>query len=210
MQPKVLKCALKTHTEINPFIILYKILCQLHYPVHLPLIILKLLRWKKNYVWTKKIRIHNIDKFTLPSVAKLSKSRMYSYDLRTLPIYFFSFGIFNTHLIHVQMKYKWTMDKQSLIELQTATANCQKKINYRTLLQEQYIFFPWCNSLLIIEASQSHSETPHSVGLLCTSDQPDAETSTWQHTTLTRDRHPCPWRNSNPQYQQARGRRPTP
>jgi len=24
------------------------------------------------------------------------------------------------------------------------------------------------------------------------SDQPDAETSTWQHTTLTRDRHPCP------------------
>jgi hypothetical protein len=41
------------------------------------------------------------------------------------------------------------------------------------------------------EASQSHSETPHSVGLLCTSDQPVAETSTWQHKTLTRDRYPC-------------------
>jgi hypothetical protein len=68
------------------------------------------------------------------------------YDLRTLPIYFFSFGIFNTHLIQVQMKYKWTMDKQSLIELQTATANCQNIMNYRTLVQEQYIFFPWCNS----------------------------------------------------------------
>jgi hypothetical protein len=27
--------------------------------------------------------------------------------------------------------------------------------------------------------------------LLWTSDQPDAETSTWQHTTLTTDRHPC-------------------
>jgi len=33
--------------------------------------------------------------------------------------------------------------------------------------------------LLIIEASQSHSDTPHSVGLLWTSDQPVAETSTW-------------------------------
>jgi hypothetical protein len=32
--------------------------------------------------------------------------------------------------------------------------------------------------LLIIEASRSYSDTPHSVGLLWTSDQPDAETST--------------------------------
>jgi len=32
--------------------------------------------------------------------------------------------------------------------------------------------------LLIIEASQSHSDTPHSVGFLWTSDRPDAETST--------------------------------
>jgi hypothetical protein len=32
--------------------------------------------------------------------------------------------------------------------------------------------------LLIIVASRSHLYTPHSVGLLCISDQPDAETST--------------------------------
>jgi hypothetical protein len=32
--------------------------------------------------------------------------------------------------------------------------------------------------LLVIEVSPSHSATPHSVGLLWTSDQPDAETST--------------------------------
>ena len=32
-------------------------------------------------------------------------------------------------------------------------------------------------------------KTPHWVGLLWTSDQPHAETSTWQHTTLTRDGH---------------------
>jgi len=30
------------------------------------------------------------------------------------------------------------------------------------------------------------------------SDQPDAETYTWRHTTLTTDRHPCPLRESSP------------
>jgi hypothetical protein len=40
--------------------------------------------------------------------------------------------------------------------------------------------------------SQSHSDTPHSARLLWTSDQPETENSTWQHTTLTRDGYPCP------------------
>jgi hypothetical protein len=49
---------------------------------------------------------------------------------------------------------------------------------------KKYIFFmvqqpPVCQGLLIIEASWSHSDTPHSVGLLWTSDQPDAETCAW-------------------------------
>ena len=38
---------------------------------------------------------------------------------------------------------------------------------------------------LNIAASRSHSDTPHSVGLLQTSDQPDAVTSTQQRTALT-------------------------
>jgi hypothetical protein len=38
----------------------------------------------------------------------------------------------------------------------------------------------------------SHSRTQHSVWLLRTRDRPAAETSTWQHTTLGRERHPCP------------------
>ena len=39
-------------------------------------------------------------------------------------------------------------------------------------------------------ASRSDSlDTPQSVGLLWTSDQPDTETSTWQHTTLKTDIH---------------------
>jgi len=41
--------------------------------------------------------------------------------------------------------------------------------------------------LLIFEASKSHSDTPHSVRVFWRSNQPNAETSTWQHTTLTRD-----------------------
>jgi hypothetical protein len=45
---------------------------------------------------------------------------------------------------------------------------------------------------LIIEDSWSHSDTPHSVDLVWTSGQPVAETSSWQHTALTKDRNPCP------------------
>jgi len=37
---------------------------------------------------------------------------------------------------------------------------------------------PVDQGLLTVEASRSHSHTPHSVGLHWTSDQPDAETST--------------------------------
>jgi hypothetical protein len=42
---------------------------------------------------------------------------------------------------------------------------------------------------LIIKAERSHPDTPHSEGIPRTSDHCDAETSTWQHTTLTRDIH---------------------
>jgi len=53
--------------------------------------------------------------------------------------------------------------------------------------------------LLIIQASRSHSDTPHSIGLLWTSDQPDSETSSGQHTTLETDnRAPGKIRTRNP------------
>jgi len=45
----------------------------------------------------------------------------------------------------------------------------------------------------------TEKDVPQSVGILWTSDQPEAEASTWQHTTLTRDKLPCPWRVSKPQ-----------
>jgi len=62
--------------------------------------------------------------------------------------------------------------------------------------------------LVIIEVSRSHTDTPRSVGFLWTNDQPDAESSSWQHTTLIRDRHIRPPWNSKAQSQQASGRNP--
>ena len=62
------------------------------------------------------------------------------------------------------------------------------------------------HGLLILEVSRSHTTT-QSVGLLWMSAQQVAETSTWQHTTLTTDKHPCPHWDSNPRSQQASGRR---
>jgi hypothetical protein len=56
-------------------------------------------------------------------------------------------------------------------------------------------------SLLIIEDAPSHSDTPHSVGLLWTSDQPDADIYLTTHKIR---------KNSNPQSQKPTGYRPTP
>ena len=67
------------------------------------------------------------------------------------------------------------------------------------------------HGLLILEVFyNTHNDVPQSVGLLWTSDQLVAETSTWQHTTLTTDKHPCPRWDSKSRSQQASGRRPTP
>ena len=70
--------------------------------------------------------------------------------------------------------------------------------------------------LLVLDAegycciwSQSRTHA-HSKWLFWSRDRPVAETCTWQHKILTRDRHPRPRRDSNPQSRQASGRRPTP
>ena len=54
----------------------------------------------------------------------------------------------------------------------------------------------------------THNDASQSVGLLWTSDKLVAETSTWQHITLTTDKHPCPRWDSNPRSQQASSLRP--
>ena len=45
--------------------------------------------------------------------------------------------------------------------------------------------------LLIRGLLITHNDALQSVGLLWTSDQTVAEISTWQHTTITTDKHPC-------------------
>ena len=67
----------------------------------------------------------------------------------------------------------------------------------------------WVSSLTRLY-DDTQVDTQHSVRFLWTSYQPNVETSSWQHTKLTKDRHACPWRNSNPQIQQASSRRTTP
>lgn len=69
-----------------------------------------------------------------------------------------------------------------------------------------------CNSLQWARATslsrlpdRTHWNTIHLVGISRKSDQPDAEISSWQHTTVTRDRHPCHRQNS---YRHANGNRP--
>lgn len=75
------------------------------------------------------------------------------------------------------------------------------------------LFFPhpWWDRTSSLYRLHDHTNTrTHSVGVLRTSGQADEEISTWQHTTLIRDRFPCLRRVSNPQSYQASDRRPTP
>ena len=53
----------------------------------------------------------------------------------------------------------------------------------------------------------THDDAAQSVGLLWTSDQLVAETSTCQHTTLTTDKYPCPRWDLNPPPVQVSGHR---
>ena len=65
------------------------------------------------------------------------------------------------------------------------------------------IFFSWIfNPSGLKYLPRSHSDTWHLVGLLWTSDGPDAETSIWRHAALVTHRHPRPRRDSNSQSQQ--------
>jgi len=70
---------------------------------------------------------------------------------------------------------------------------------------------PLSQGLLIIKASRSHSVRHTKLGRTPLGEWSAlAESSTWQYAALTRDRYPCPRRDSNPQSQQVSGRIPTP
>ena len=89
--------------------------------------------------------------------------------------------VFQEHLTYKLYKYN-----TSLTNVQERQFIVNKfKTRFLTTVQQP----PGGQGLLIIEDSRSHPDTSHSVGLLWMSDQLDAETSTWQHTTLPTDIH---------------------
>ena len=69
-----------------------------------------------------------------------------------------------------------------------------------------YIYI-YLERIFLMFLDHTHNDAAQSVGLLWTSDQLVAETSTWKHTTLATDKYPCPRWDSNPRSQQASGRR---
>ena len=75
----------------------------------------------------------------------------------------------------------------------------------------EWLTLRWLMSYIYIWSTHSwsfyitHDDAAQSVGILWTSDQLVAETSTWQHTTLTTDKYPCQRWDSNPRSQQASG-----
>ena len=76
--------------------------------------------------------------------------------------------------------------------------------------ESQYPFYRVLGGPRVASCSRflDHKHTPHLEGLPWMRDRPVAETSTWQHTTVTRDKHPYLQLVSNPQSQQASGRKP--
>jgi hypothetical protein len=94
------------------------------------------------------------------------------------------FSLRTTNLVH------FLIDKVDLQKLRQANYYLSGSAAQRRLWP------PRSRGLLI-----THKYAPQSVGLLWTSDQPLAESSTWQHTTHTPDKHPCPRWDSNPRSQ---------
>jgi hypothetical protein len=116
------------------------------------------------------------------------------------------------HKIKTQRHWNSVAVRNKLLSFETLLYTSGKYLQERDsdiiiklylLLQSPYIFFrratapsgPWPLYVWYVTITLRHT-TP--VVLLWTSDQPVAETSTWQQTTLTKDRHPCPRWDLNP------------
>jgi len=90
--------------------------------------------------------------------------------------------------------------KHTQTEIITESNECR----FFNLSQQPY----WGLGRLIREVPRSHTDTPHSVGLLWTSDRPVSETSPWQHNTHKKQTsmppagfEPTVWASGRPQTQ---------
>ena len=109
----------------------------------------------------------------------LVESRQSSLDLSHLPV--------SSQPILYLLVPMFPMLRDILAYHFAKTENCREKNFFRGPTA------PSGPGSLIIELSQSHSDTPHSIGQLWMSDQPDAEITT-ANTTLTRQRSMLPAR----------------
>ena len=116
--------------------------------------------FKKLKLWTVKI-------FPIRFVTFLSRWIVAEYQHR-------KWITVNTVIQHTNTKYRYALNE-----------SLQKMRNFFHFYHGATA--PVGQGLLIIEDSY-HSHTPQPVGLLLTSYQPDAETSTWQHSTIITDR----------------------
>jgi hypothetical protein len=110
-----------------------------------------------------------------------------------------------TFLYYIKLAWWWqNKPKHMSIHIMWQVMCTNKDCFWQCTGTGLFCFLPWRSStpvgqsLLIVEESWSHSDTQQSVKLLWTSDQPDAETSTWQHRTLTKNKNPCHWQDLNP------------
>jgi hypothetical protein len=107
-------------------------------------------------------------------------------------------------------KFEVISDELSLYSICTSLKRIFRKVN-----EIIKIHIPPSPNVALLASSflrfLNHTQRRTAVGRLpWMSDQPDAETSTGQHSTLTEERHTCPRRDSNPQSQQASDGQPTP
>jgi hypothetical protein len=99
-----------------------------------------------------------------------------------------------TGIVSVSIKRSWrNTSGNSTVNITLRVAERNVMLEHHSALSQErnWYFFPIAQQspvgqgLLIIEASQSYSDTLHSVGFIWTGDQLDAETSTQRHTTFT-------------------------
>jgi len=121
------------------------------------------------------------------------KKSLSQYNLITTIIHtHFAYSQIYGHILHniqkmvLQKKYKNCDSRECRLSRKSSAccfAQVCRKIGNSGLVPQGF---------LINEASPSHSDIQHSIGLLWTSDQLVAGTSTWQHTTHKRTDIPAP------------------
>jgi len=97
----------------------------------------------------------------------------------------------NAHILYKITNHPWTL---KLLRVSSINRQPQRHVVQRHIKATRPIYIVFRGSTAPNRPRPPHCwglamtpDTPYSVGLLWTSDQPDAEISTWQHTPLTED-----------------------